>query len=68
MTTKRSGGRREPPVELLAQRLARMVALAGDLHNLRAPSIDVLLQPVDLVPVPRLDPLPVLVRPVPNVF
>ena len=57
-------GRRELPVELLAQRLGDALALAVRLHNLRAPSVDVLLQPVDLVLVARLDPLPVLVSPV----
>ena len=57
-------GRREPLVELLAQRLGHAGALAGHLHNLRAASIEVLLQPVDLVLAPRLDPLPVLVSPV----
>ena len=57
-------GRREPLVELLAQRLGHAGALAGHLHNFRAASIEVLLQPVDLVLAPRLDPLPVLVSPV----
>ena len=56
-------GRRELPVELLAQRLGDALALAVHLHNLRAPSVDVLLQPVDLVPVALFDLLPVLVRP-----
>ncbi len=56
-------GRRALPVELLAQRPGDALALAGHLHNLRTPSVDVLLQPVDLGLVARLGLLLVLVRP-----
>ena len=56
-------GRREPPVELLAQRLGHALALAVHLRDPRALSVDILLQPVDLVLVARLDLLLVLVRP-----
>ena len=56
-------GRREPPVESLAQRLGHALALAVHPGDPRAPSVDVLLQPADLVLVVRFDLLVVLVRP-----
>ncbi len=56
-------GRGEMPVEPPAQRFGHALALAVHLREPRALPVDVLLQPVDLVPVARLDPLPVLVRP-----
>ena len=56
-------GRREMPIELLAQRPGDAFALAVHLRDPRALPVDVLLQPVDLVLVVRLDPLLALVRP-----
>ena len=56
-------GRREPALGLLAQRLGHALALAVHLRGPRASSVDVLLQPVNLVLVLRLDLFLVLVRP-----